>query len=435
VLLGSGDATLRVMDVRRQLDRPRVGRSLLLVAAALLVASALAFAEAFHAPARRVAIVTVGGPAPGGVTAATVRRWVDAALPALSARDRAAWRAALAPRGAAARTALDDLYRHLAPIPWTHLHATVQAIRQAPGAYDVTIEGRPGGAGPSDRVVAERVLLVARVAGRLIVTGDRTSSRMAHEYLMAFRAPLLVAHDGAVVICDGSWRPLADELAADMPLARADVRGVLGVTGDRPIVVFLYSTAAEVAAYLGQARASVRERFFARLPTTAPATLWWPTDVGVLASALVPDDPWTPHMLAHEVTHTLTWRWFYHTAHQPPLLLEGMATDVEDSRSYAPLRADVARGDRTLPLLSLFASSDLWSGERMARVNLAYLAGGALVKYLIARWGLASMRRFSVDVADTSLCPTAVKRVVRRDLGVSWTSFYAGWTSYVMTLP
>jgi len=257
---------------------------------------------------------------------------------------------------------------------------------------------------------------------------------MAHQYLMAFRAPRLLARHGAVVVCDASWRPLAAELAADMPLARADLRAVLGVSGVRPIVVFLYSTSAEVAAYLGQARAGERERFFARLPTTAPATLWSPTDVGVLASALTPGDPWTRHMLAHEVTHTLTWRWFYHTAHQPPLLLEGMATDVEGSRSYAPLRVDVARGDHTLPLLALFASSDLWSSDRMSRVNLAYLAGGALVKYLIARWGLATMRRFSVDVADTSLKPAAVKAVVRRDLGVSWPSFFAGWRSYVMTL-
>jgi hypothetical protein len=423
------------MDVRRQPGRSRVRLVLLLVVAALFVASALAFDEAARAPGRRVAIVSVGGPSPGGVPAATVQRWIDAALPALRVHDNAAWRAALVARGPAARRSLDDLYRHLAPIPWALLHASVRTSRQVPGAYDVKIEGRPGGAGPSERVVAERLLVVGRESGRLVVTGDRTPSRTAHEYLMAFRAPRLVARDDAVVICGASWRPLAGELAADMPQARARVKAVLAVTGDRPIVLFLYSSAAEVAAYLGQTRASVRERYFARLPTTVPTTLWWPTDIGVLASALGPADPWTPHMLAHEVTHTLTWRWFYHTVHQPPLLLEGMATDVEDWSSYAPLRVAVAHGDRRLPLLKLFASRDLWSGNRMAKVELAYLEGGALVKYLIARWGLATMRRFSVDVADTSLRPAAVKRVVRRDLGVSWASFYAGWTSYVMTLP
>ena len=421
-------------------DRRRQGRSpgrplLLLAVATLLAVSGIAFVEAFRAPARRVAVISVGSPAAAAVPATTVQRWIDAALPAVTAHDEAAWRGVLAPRGAAARRALDDVYRHLTPIPWTDLHVVVRASRQAPGAYDVKFAGRPGGAGPSGRVVAERLLVVGWEGQQLVVTGDRTPARTARQYLMAFRVPRLVARDGAVVICDGSWRPLADELAADMPLARADVRSVLGVTGGRPIVVMLYSTADEVAAYLGQTRASARERFFARLPTTAPAALWWPTDIGILASALTPNDPWTRHMLAHEVTHTLTWRWFYHTAHQPPLLLEGMATDVEDSRSYAPLRVDVAHGDRTLPLLKLFASSDLWSNNRMTTVNLAYLEGGALVKYVIARWGLVTMRRFSVDVADTSLAPAAVEGVVRRDLGVSWASFYAGWTSYVMTLP
>jgi len=423
------------MDDRRQAGLARVRLLLLLAVAALLAVSGVAFVHAFHGPERRVAIVSVGGAGATPVPATTVQRWIDAALPSVAAHDEKAWRAVLAPRGRAARRALADLYRHLAPIPWTHLHAVVQPSRRVPDAYDVRFEGRPGGAGPSDRVVAERLLVVGWRGERLGVVGDRTPPRTAHQYLMAYHAPRLLARDGAVVIYDESWRPLAAELAADMPLARADVRSVLDVSGGRPIVLFLYSAGAEVAAYLGQSHASARERFFARLPTTAPATLWWPTDIGVLASALTPGDPWTRHMLAHEVTHTLTWRWFYHTAHQPPLLLEGLATDVEGSRSYAPLRVDVAGGGRTLPLLKLFAADDLWSDNRMAKVDLAYLEGGALVKYLIARWGLVAMRRFSVDVADTSLEPAAIRAVVRRDLGVSWPSFYAGWKSYVMTLP
>ena len=40
---------------------------------------------------------------------------------------------------------------------------------------------------------------------------------------------------------------------------------------------------------------------------------------------------------------------------------------------------------------------------RMARVTLAYLEGGALVKYVLARWGQATLKRFCVDVADGSL--------------------------------
>ena len=102
-------------------------------------------------------------------------------------------------------------------------------------------------------------------------------------------------------------------------------------------------------------------------------------------------------MLAHEVTHTLTWRWFYGTAHAPPLLLEGMATAVEGDRSYAPLRVEVAAGNRSMPLITSFARPDLWTGVAMARVTLAYLEGGALVKYILADWGKAAAKRFCVD--------------------------------------
>ena len=235
-----------------------------------------------------------------------------------------------------------DLYGHLAPIPWTGLHTLVSAISGQAGVFDVKFEGRPGGAGPPQRVVAERLLVVGRVGGRLVVTGDQSPAGIRDEYVMAFRTPHAIVRDGAVVVFDESWRPLAEQLAGDMPQARADVHAVLGVTGDRPIVVFVYSSSAEVADYLGQSAAQKREQFFARLPTTTSSTPWWPTDVGVLASALTPADAWTVHMLAHEVTHTLTWRWFYGTAHAPPLLLEGMATAVEGDRSYAPLRVEVA---------------------------------------------------------------------------------------------
>ena len=140
-------------------------------------------------------------------------------------------------------------------------------------------------------------------------------------------------------------------------------------------------------------------------------------------------------MLAHEVTHTLTWRWFYNTTHAPPLLLEGMATAVEGARSYYPLRVEVAAGNRSMPLLAAFANPNLWTGVRMARVTLAYLEGGALVKYVLARWGETTLKRFCIDVAGGSLSGAAVKQTVRSDLGVSWGSFYSGWKAYVMTLP
>ncbi|MGZ4199234.1 MAG: hypothetical protein ACXVP1_03525, partial [Thermoleophilia bacterium] len=354
--------------------------ALIVVLAALAVAG---FVKAFRAPVRR-AIVIPPAMAAANARTAQVQRWIDGGLVALGARRPAAWRAALPAQGRSARRALGDLYAHLAPIPWTGLHALVAPIAGQPGVFDVKIEGRPGGAGPSDRVVAERLLVVAPAGGRLVVTGDRSPAGLRREFLMAFREPRAIVSHGAVVVFDESWRPLAEQLAGDMPQARADAHAMLGVSGDRPIVVYLYSTPIEVTDYLGQTKVLERQRFFARLPTTTSSKRWWPTDVGVLASALAPAVPWAEHMLAHEVTHTLTWRWFYNTQHAPPLLLEGMATAVEGARSYLPLRVEVAAGNRSMPLLSTFARPDLWTGVHMARVTLAYLEGGALVKYILA---------------------------------------------------
>lgn len=422
------------MKVRRVFGHA-VGVPLLATVIVALVALAVGgFVEAFRAPVARHAIVVPPPASTAAVRASAVERWLDAGLPALAARRRLAWEQALPARGAPARQALDTLYDHLAPIPWRGLHAVVTAAAE-PGVFDVKLAGRPGGAGPSDRVVAERLLVVSGAGGRLVATGDRSPAAMRREYFMAFRTPHAVVGHGAVVISDASWRPLAAELAGDMPRARADVQAMLGVTGARTIVVFLYASPGEVTGYLGQSRILERERFFARLPTTTRATLWWPTDVGVLASALAPADPWTEHMLAHEVTHTLTWRWFYRTAHAPPLLLEGMATAVEGDRSYEPLRAEVAHGNRSMPLLATFARSDLWAGARMPRVTLAYLEGGALVRYVLAGWGQATLRRFAVDIAQSALTGPAVKQVVRSDLHESWSRFYTGWKAYVMTLP
>ena len=423
------------MQVRRVFGRSVPVPLLAALVVGFAVLAAWGFVAAFRASPERRAIVIAPPPsARSSVAAREVRRWIDAGLPTLTAHRAAAWRAALPARGSAARQALRDLYGHLAPIPWSGLHAVVSAISGQPATFDVKIEGRPGGAGPPQRIVAERLLVVERSGGRLVADGDQSPAGIRHEYLMAFRTPHALVADGAVVVFDESWRPLAEKLAGDMPRARADLAAKLGVTGDRPIVVMLYSTPTEITRYLGQSKVLERERFFARLPTTTSSKPWWPTDVGVLASALTPADSWTEHMLAHEVTHTLTWRWFYNSPHAPPLLLEGMATAVEGDRSYWPLRAEVAAGNRSMPLLTTFARPDLWTGVRMARVTLAYLEGAALVKYILAHWGEAALKRFSVDIAGGTLAGPAVKQTVRADLGVSWSSFYAGWKAYVMTL-
>ena len=368
-------------------------------------------------------------------TADQVTRWVDRGLLAVMRRDRAAWRAALPVSGRAARQAADALYAHLAPLEWTGLTAVVTVVPSPAATFDIRIVGRPGGAGPPTRIVAERVLRVVRRGGRLVAVGDPTPTPVARRYLMAFHAPRTLRGPGVVCVYDATWRPLAAELAAFMPQARADVARLLGASGRRPIVMFVYSSGNEVAAYLGNAKVERKARFFSRLPDTATAGHWSPGDVGVLATQLPSHDPWTPHMLAHEVTHALTLRWFFTTRHQPTFLLEGMATAVENSRSFAPLRAEVTAGDRSMPLARSFMSGDLWSGMRIKRTELAYLQGAAFVQYVLHGWGRKAFRRLAVDIADSDLLGDAVKAAVRRDLHVSWPRFYADWKAYVMTLP
>jgi hypothetical protein len=376
----------------------------------------------------------VASTSPGAVTADEVRAWIDAALPALERQDRIAWRAALPVRGSAARRALADLYGKLSPIPWTGLQAEVHATPGYTDRFDIQFVGRPGGAGPPTRLVADRLLEVTRGGEHLVATGDPTPPAVRHQYFMAFHTPHATVAPGVVVISDDGWLPLAKELAGDMPQARADIAAILGVTGARPVVVFVYSSSREIADAIGVARAERNWRFFSSMPEMLTQVEWWPGDVSVLGPA-VPTGPWTAHMLAHEVTHGLTRRWFFHTAQAPPLLLEGLATAVENDRSYQPLKNEIAAGNRGMPLLESLASGDLWSDPSMSRVQLGYLEGGSLVKYILAMWGKQALHRVSVDIAQTDLSDGAVKNAVTRDLRMPWSTFYTGWKAYVMTLP
>ena len=134
-----------------------------------------------------------------------------------------------------------------------------------------------------------------------------------------------------------------------------------------------------------------------------------PADIGVVAPALAEREAWAPLMLAHELTHAFTLSWFDKTAHAPPMLEEGLAVAVEGGRSYAALRRELASGNKSMPLLEEFAVGDLFQSGGPARVRLAYLEGGAVVGYIVQHWGPATLRRFVVQVADSSLSPHDIK--------------------------
>ena len=417
------------MDPAPRRHGTRAGFSIVGLVAALLIVGVTVLALTSKQPRHSQAAAT---PAP--VAAADVRAAFIAGLACVKAGDRAGWQERLPAGGLAAQRVLGELYDHLAPLRWTALGAGVTAIPGKSDVFDVKLTGSIAGVGPADRVLAERVLVVRRPADRLTVVGDETPAGIRHEYLMAFDKPRLIEAEGGVVVYDSTWRARAQELAADLPQARARL-ALLGLHPRRPVLVLVFSSSAQVNDYLAQGLSEERGRFFSdeaeRLSGAAAA----PADIGVVAPALAAREAWAPLMLAHELTHAFTMPWFDKTVHAPPLLEEGLAVAVEGGRSYAPLRRELAGGNKSMPLLQAFAVGDLWMGSSPARVRLAYLESGAVVGYILQRWGPAPLRRFVLQVADSSLSSHDVKEAVRRRLGESWPQFYAGLVQYVDTLP
>jgi hypothetical protein len=69
-----------------------------------------------------------------------------------------------------------------------------------------------------------------------------------------------------------------------------------------------------------------------------------------------------PSVLARELAHAFTIRWFAGTARTPALLVEGIAQTAEGA-SAGHLRDEVATGNQLWPLPESFASEDIWAGN------------------------------------------------------------------------
>ena len=361
------------------------------------------------------------------------RAALERAAQALRAGDRKAFDAALPASGFAARRATAALYRHLARLPWTSLRLAAKPVPGRPGRFDVRAVGEVGGAGPADRILAERILTVSVLGGRLIVSGDETPAAVAHQNVMAFDRPVAVRRNGSVVIADKAEEDRAADIARAVAPARERLK-LLGISSRKPVVIYYFASRQELRRALG-GPAEQRIKFFSRAPDRVSSAPGTDRDVGVLGPALDGKEAWIPLMLAHELTHAYTAGWFARTKHAPTLLAEGLATAVEGGRTYQPLRDDLAAGESQFPLETAIAAGSLWSGNSIDKVRLGYLEGGSLVLYVLDGWGLADLRRFVTAASDSDLSREGLDEAVRTSLGVGWDEFYAGWAAFVQTLP
>lgn len=403
------------------------------VVVVLAVAATVLGSVALMAPLFRAATETTPVAASRAAEPDEARAALGRAAEALRAGDRAAYLAALPASGKGPRRTVRELYDQLAGLPWTSFSFDITAIPSREGYYDVRAIGRLGRTGPSDRLAADRVLRLRVVDGHVVVTGDDTPEGVRGEYLMSFHDPIAVTGDGLLVVADRRRRQEAATVAAAGAEARSRLE-LLGIDSGDSAFVAVYATRGQMWDSLGDSDEE-RISFFSNEAPRLSARPWRTRDISILGPRLEEVGSWTPRMLAHELTHCYTCRWFYDTQHAPTFLLEGLATAVEGGRDFAPLREEVATGNALWPLADAIAAGDLWAGNSDEEIELAYLEAGSVVLYVLDRWGLHRLKPWMTAVADSDLDEAGLDEATRRTLGVGWDRFYEGWQKYVLDLP
>ena len=354
---------------------------------------------------------------------ADVETALKAASAALVAHDPAAWKAALPAEGVSAQRAWQQVYAGLSRFRWATVFAEVVPVDPGNGRYGIRFHGRLAGSDGAP-VVGKRLLEFATRKGRLTLVADRTTSWVRLFYYFSFKDPVVVVGKHLVVIGDRSQRRLisrvaacdeqADRVIADLHLDPASPEA------RRKTLVYVCRSYQDWAV-------SNQE--------SDPGVIAYEYERQIYALAGGPGD-WernTPAYVRHELTHVYAGT-FGVGEHYVTLPVEGLAMAVTGDRDYQGLRAEVASGNRTLPLMQSLSQEDVLEGLDQDTLDLAYAEGSALVLYLEQRWDLERAWVFADAVAASDMTPAGIREATLRSLGITWSDLYRGWKAYVRRL-
>lgn len=359
------------------------------------------------------------------------------AADALVAGDRAAFLERLpgdggSPASVAAKEGLAELFDKLAPLPWRAFSFEVTPLDPAEGVYRVRGIGQLGDAGPPDRIAVVRYFRLLAVADGAVVLADETPEDLRRRYLMALHDSLVLQRPGLIVLGDTAAHGRATAVMAAAARARPQL-AALGVGTGPTVVIIVYGSAADVRDALALGASTSRLVFFSHPPLRVAEDSWPTYDVGVMGPWLRDWGGSMDEILRHELAHAYTVSWFGDDEEPPALLVEGIAQAAEGTAATPALRQEVATGDQLWPLPESFADTDVWDGGDAEAVRLGYEIGGALVAYVVSRWGPEQLRPFVQALAAAEPSEAGMDAALDGTLGVSWREFFAGWRSSVLT--
>ena len=361
----------------------------------------------------------------GAAQQADVRAALTAASAALVGHNAVAWFLALPSEGKAAQSASYQTYAGLSRFPWAKVSAKAASVDGVQGRYRVRFYGRLKGSDTSP-LVCERILDFAWRQGRLKVVADRTDEWSRDTYYLAFTNPIVTVRPHLVVVgerwqkrlvrriaaCDRQAQRVATRLHLDANAAQLETKTLVYVCASREQAW----KASDSRPDKRMAAGVVDQQIYAI--NGHPGFWKW----------------YTPDAVRHELAHVYAAD-FGDGKHFVGLLVEGLAVAVEGGYDFSSLRAEVASGNRVLPLKKALRHGSVWKGLSDHQIDLAYLEGGALVRYLWKRWGMMGAWAFADAVAASDMTSTDIEEATSQSLGVTWSELYAGWKRFVRTLP